>query len=262
MQQGIVMDPKIAQEMASTDDVYQPLVSSVLFMSLWPGLVDGWWNSEIKPEAKSWFSNDRLPGGRLYRVFKDIPTDPTMFSFFRESSRNAYCTSFLYMSMMLREGTLSSFILKLLIDQLLDDADRTEKAFTEGRCNGSVWFWAVMITLAAVASAPAEGKLEAMQIITWQRAISGKIRLANTILGINDWKSAKAHLKLIAWQEGFDGEDEIRRMWEDIAWEDSKPVAGQDQTVVVFRNKPDYRNQSGLPTPEDTVTPGSTVLEE
>ncbi|KAH8909990.1 hypothetical protein BR93DRAFT_925009 [Coniochaeta sp. PMI_546] len=165
--------------------------------------------------------------------------------------------------MMLREGALSSFILKLLIDQLLDDAERTEKAFLEGRCNRSIWFWTVMMTLAAVVSAPAEDKLEAMQIMTWQGAISGKIRLANRVLGLNDWKSAKAHLKLVAWEEGFDGEEELRRMWEDITLEDNKPLAGQDRTVLVLLNNPDYRTPftTRLPTPEDTITPGQPLVE-
>lgn len=248
------MDPRIAEQVSH--EVYQPLVPSVLFLSLFPNPLDGWWNSEIKPAARPWFASDNSPGGKNYKEFRDVPTDSAQFSQFTIASRNAYYTAFLYMCMMLREGALSSFILKLLIDQLLDDAERTEKAFLEGRCNRSVWFWTMMMTLAAVASAPAEDKLEAMQIVTWQGAIRGKIRLANTILGLNDWESAKAHLKLIAWEERFDGEDELRRMWEDITWEESN-LAGRDQTVVLFLNNTQYSMQSttGLPTPEDTPLP-------
>jgi len=257
------MDPKTAQELA--EDVYQPLVPSILFMSLWPDPMDGWWNSEIKPEAKPWFGTARSPSTPLYQPFKDIPTDPARFASFRQASRNAYYTAFLYMCLMLREGALSSFILKQLIDQLLDDADRTANSFVEGRCNRSIYFWTVMMTLAAVASAPAEDKLEAMQILTWQRAIAGKIRLANTILGLTDWESAKAHLKLIAWQDGFDGEEEFRRIWEDIGWEDGSPMDVQDQTVLVLLNNPDHMKQSrtGLPTPDDSNYSGiNQCLEE
>ncbi|OIW33764.1 hypothetical protein CONLIGDRAFT_191062 [Coniochaeta ligniaria NRRL 30616] len=262
IQEGIVMQPEIAEQVSH--EIYQPLVPSVLFMSLWPNPLSGWWNNEVKPAARAWFANDLSPGGKKYTEFTDVPTDSAQFAQFTIASRNAYYTAFLFMCMMLREGALSSFILKLLIDQLLDDAERTEKAFLEGRCNPSIWFWTMMMTLAAVASAPAEDELEAMQIITWQGAIRGKIRLANTILGLNDWESAKAHLKLIAWEEGFDGENEMRQMWKDITWDDSKPLADQDQTVLVLLNNPDYRKQftTGLSTPEDTIIPGLAALEE
>jgi hypothetical protein len=222
--------------------------------------MDGWWNSEVKPEAKPWFATTRSPGTPLYQPFKDVPADPVQFSLFRAASRNSYYTAFLYLCIILREGALSSFILKLLVDQLLDDAERTAKAFVEERCNRSLWFWTVMMTLAAVASAPTADKLEALEMLTWRGAIRGKIKLANSILGLTDWESAKAHLKLIAWKDGFDGEDELRRLWEDIAWDGD----GSFDTTLVLLGGPDYEppDETGLPTPELTVTPEPSVPRE
>lgn len=236
------MDPAVALEV--TQDYYQPLVPSVLFMSLWPSPSDGFWNSEVKAEAKPWFkTNQKTPGAAFYEPYDDVPSDSAQFARFEIASRIAYYTAFLYMCMMLRQGSLSSFILKLLIDQLLDDAERTVPAFLENRCNRSVWIWTMMLTLAAVASAPANDKLEAMQIRTWRGAINSKIRLANGVLGLDSWQSVKAHLELIAWEEGFDGEDELRRMWEDIKWQDTTSEESKHQTTLVLRNDPDYRIQ-------------------
>jgi hypothetical protein len=222
-------------------------------MSLFPNPLDGWWNSELKPEAKPWFGTDHGPGGKAYRVFNDVPSDPVGFRYFLMASRNAYYTAFLYMCMMLRQGVLSSFILNLLIDQVLDDAGRTEPAFLAGRCNRDVWFWTMMIALTAVDSAPAENKLEAMHIQTWRKAICSKIRLANSVMGLNDWESAKAHLRMIAWADGFDADDEIRQMWEDIKREEAGRTGEQDQTVLVLLNNPTYKitDRTGLWLPED-----------
>ena len=53
-----------------------------------------------------------------------------------------------------------------------------------------------------------------VQILAWQRAIAGEISLANTILGLTDCELAKAHLKFIAWQDGFYDNEKFRRTWD------------------------------------------------
>ncbi|KAB5558011.1 hypothetical protein GE09DRAFT_1221147 [Coniochaeta sp. 2T2.1] len=265
VQDGLIFTEEVAEQYQG--DVYLPLVPSVLFMSLFPDPLNGWWNTELPQQAKAWFATDHSPGGKDYIEMTDVPTNEAHFEWFKVGSRNSYTTAFLYMCMLLREGALSSFILKLLIDELLNDSERTEGAFLEGRCDRSVWFWTMMMTLAAVASAPSEDRLEAQQLVTWQGAVTNKIRLANRVMGLDKWEEARRHLKMVAWEDGFDGEEEMRRMWEDIRWETAgTPFERQDhqQTVLVLLNNPVYRMQfrTGLPTPEDSVSQVSDPVEE
>ncbi|KAH8889278.1 hypothetical protein GQ53DRAFT_766966 [Thozetella sp. PMI_491] len=221
------------------DSYYLPPPISLLFMAIWPITRERWWQDEGKGERSHWVARAGSLGGQGYVAFNGIPTEPKQFATFIKSSRCAFMSCYLYMAMLLQKGATSSFIINWLIEQFLDDAARTEKAFIDGSCSRNVWFWTMVFGLSAVASATASNKLEQMQIVMWRRAFYAKIRLANHAMGLNDWDAARQSLRQVAWVDGFMGEEELREAWEEAASQPqqiSKPRGGVgSDTVMVHR---------------------------
>lgn len=197
---------------------YLPACISVLFISMYP-IPDGNWYHDRKalPAAvgRDWFQNPSSPGGEAYIGFQNgVPSDPVLLRVFNKSSHCAFFTCFLYLTMLLRRGKMNSYILAWLIEQSLDDLNRTQPAFLGGACNQPAWLWTCLFGISAVASATATNELERREILLWRRAANAKIRLASSTLGLHDWDSAKAVLRAAMWVDGFDGEEETRTLWE------------------------------------------------
>ena len=201
------------------DDNYLPAPVCLLFLALWPTANDSWWTDPVKPIGVPWFST-LGSGTSTYMSFEGVPTEPKRFSAFLKASRCSFMTCYLHMALALRPGVtspyFSSYIINWLVEELLDDAARTEQAFVEGRCRHFLWLWTMMIALSAVATATATNKLEEKQMLMWRNAIYEKLRLANSVMDIRgSWETAKQSLRIVAWVDGFDGEEEIRRMWDE-----------------------------------------------
>ena len=45
-----------------------------------------------------------------------------------------------------------------------------------------------------------------------------KLVLGNQVLKIRTWGGAKSVLRLFAWEDDFDGEEELRALWEEATW--------------------------------------------
>lgn len=169
------------------------------------------------PVAQAWFGQDYGPTGNKYRPFDEVPSDPKEMPRFLIGSRFSFSFCFLILCTLLPEGVMGSFILSWLIDMILEEAERTEQFFLAGTISHDQWFWSALMGLAAVSGVPATNELERIQMQVWRRALHDKIRLANKVLGLHDWKSAKVPLRRIAWLDGFDGEAEMRQLWEEAA---------------------------------------------
>jgi hypothetical protein len=120
----------------------------------------------------------------------------------------------MYLSLVLRRGIMSSYVLNWLIEQFLDDADRLSPSVLDGTCHREAWFWTIILGASAVASVEWSNDLEKSQVEIWRRAFDDKIRLGSAVLGLTTWASAQQALKKLGWVESFDGEEEIRQIWE------------------------------------------------
>ncbi|KAK3944567.1 hypothetical protein QBC46DRAFT_251676 [Diplogelasinospora grovesii] len=194
--------------------------TSLIFTAIWALS-----NEEPPAQCNGEFVAEQLlacvpaPGSEGYVGYTGVPADPAEFTSFVESSRCSFMSCYLYMSMMLRRGNISAFILNWLIEQIVYDLMRIEQGFIDGYCDRDAWFWSLILGLAAVGSATGPTQTEERQILMWQRAIFDRIRLANSVMCIRNWDEARARLGVVAWLDGFDGENEIRRMWEAVTFE-------------------------------------------
>ena len=198
-----------------SDKSYLTAPVSLLFMSIWPIPKQRQWTWKEEYQPRHPFAQVKRSnpvGGST--CTNDLTKRPRLCSF-AKNSRFAFMSCYLYMIMLLRGEATSSFIINWLVEQLLDDAARTEASFIDGTCNRNVWFWTMIFGLSAVRTSRSSNLLERSQISHWHEALCSKIRLANGVMDICDWTSAKMSLRQVAWTEGFDGEAELRRAWED-----------------------------------------------
>lgn len=56
---------------------------------------------------------------------------------------------------------------------------------------------------------------EERSVEAWRAKFGAKVRLACRVLGVTDWDGAREALRKFAWVQGFDGEEEIRALWEE-----------------------------------------------
>ncbi|KAI1337744.1 hypothetical protein F5Y15DRAFT_142972 [Xylariaceae sp. FL0016] len=138
-----------------------------------------------------------------------------------DSSRTGFIACYFYLYVILREATVDGFILNWFIEQLLADVCRTEAAMRRGAYSQSLWFWTVMFGACATAAAGVrDDPLEEEQMRVVRDIYLDKINAASQVLRLKSWEGAKATLRLFAWEDDFDGETELRAIWEAAVWED------------------------------------------
>ena len=191
---------------------YHPMPLCVLFMALWPTPKMAWWLDAVKGTVSEYYKRPGNPGD-LSIKFNGLPQGERLRQWYR-ASRSAFIACYMYVIMLLRKGTMKSYILNWLIEQFLEDAESLEPAMKEGTSNRSVYLWSLMIARTAVASVTCANELEQKQLAVWEQAFDDKIRLSSSILGLRDWPSVQNVIRVIAWVPGFAGEEEVQRMWE------------------------------------------------
>jgi hypothetical protein len=176
--------------------------------------------------GSDWFRNGDSLGDEGYEGFQNgLPSDSASITKFTLASRCSYFTTYLFLALILPESKLSFYIIHWLISQAHEDLKRTKPAFLAGTCHQASWFWTTIFGLAAVMSATRANGLELREVQTWRQAFEAHVRLGSHVLGLRDWKSAVAVLKVVGWVEGFDGDEEIRAMWEAAVQSDSASKA-------------------------------------
>lgn len=92
-------------------------VATLLICFRWICMMAGG-TAKLGPKTTLWFSTDRSSSGRLYQEYKHVPSNPMWLSYSREAGRQrtiqlpSVC-AYAYIP----AGVLSSFILKLLVEQ-------------------------------------------------------------------------------------------------------------------------------------------------
>ncbi|KAI5928455.1 hypothetical protein F4810DRAFT_643745 [Camillea tinctor] len=204
-------------DISRTDDVHQSMIISILSVALRPiysmlvlsGLEDA-------DEPLSEVMAKRAPHAHTY--------DHDALSPIRQvdCSRSGFIACYFYLYVILRESTVDSFILNWFVEQLLADVCRTEAPMQRGQYSQSLWFWTVMFGACVTTAARTNSEMEKRQMKVVRDIYLDKISLVTQVLRIKTWEGAKAVLRLFAWEDDFDGELELRALWEEAVWENEE----------------------------------------
>ncbi|RYP21239.1 hypothetical protein DL765_002378 [Monosporascus sp. GIB2] len=137
-----------------------------------------------------------------------------------DCTRSGFMACYFYLYVILREERVDSFILNWFIEQLLIDVRRTELLMQKGQYRQSLWFWSVMFGACVTTGGKTDSSLEEAQMKLARDEYLDKINMASHVLRIKTWEGAKAALKLFAWDDEFDGELELKAIWEEAFWVD------------------------------------------
>ncbi|KAH8195090.1 hypothetical protein TruAng_010747 [Truncatella angustata] len=96
----------------------------------------------------------------------------------------------------------------------------TESLMQKGQYSQTLWFWTVMFGASATVAAKTTSSLEENQMKATKDSYMDKINLASQLLKIKSWEGAKSTMQLFAWEDGFDGEEELKTLWEEAVWAD------------------------------------------
>ncbi|KAI1417692.1 hypothetical protein F5Y13DRAFT_61222 [Hypoxylon sp. FL1857] len=136
-----------------------------------------------------------------------------------DSSRSGFIACYFYLYVIMRESSVDSFILNWFVEQLLADVCRTEAPMQKGEYSPSLWFWSVMFGACATMAAKPIDDRETSQIKVIRDVYLDKISLVSQVLKIKNWEAAKSILRLFAWEDDFDGDKELKAVWEEAVWQ-------------------------------------------
>ncbi|KAI0603553.1 hypothetical protein F4775DRAFT_581443 [Biscogniauxia sp. FL1348] len=204
-------------DISRTDDVHQSMIISILSVALRPIysmlVLSG---SEDSDEPLSEVMAKRAPHAHTH--------DHDVLSPIRQvdCSRSGFIACYFYLYVILRESTVDSFILNWFVEQLLVDVCRTEAPMQRGQYSQSLWFWTVMFGACVTTAARTNSEMEKRQMKVLRDIYLDKISLVTQLLRIKTWEGAKSVLRLFAWEDDFDGELELRALWEEAVWENEE----------------------------------------
>lgn len=135
-----------------------------------------------------------------------------------DCSRSGFMACYFYLYIILREERVDPFVLNWFLEQLVADVWRTEVLMQKGLYSQSLWFWTVMFGACAASAARSMSPTEDRQMQAVKDVYMAKIVMGNQELKIRTWGGAKSVLRLFAWEDGFDGEEELRALWEEATW--------------------------------------------
>ncbi|ETS80595.1 hypothetical protein PFICI_08124 [Pestalotiopsis fici W106-1] len=147
-----------------------------------------------------------------------------------DKSRSDFLSCYFYLYIILQDERVDSFVLNWFLEQLLADVCRTQPCMQKGQYSQTLWFWTVMFGACATVAAKITSATEEVQMRAMRDAYMDKINLASQVLRIKSWEAAKTTMRLFAWEDDFDGEDEIKGLWEEAVWADG----GHRPKVVVI----------------------------
>ncbi|KAK8082358.1 hypothetical protein PG996_001139 [Apiospora saccharicola] len=125
-----------------------------------------------------------------------------------DCSRSGFIACYFYLYIILREERVDSFVLNWFIEQLIADVCRTEEMMQKASIRNPL------------------SSLESEQMQAVKDVYMAKIVLANQVLGIKTWEGAESVLRLFAWQNDFDGEAEIKALWQEATWRADRSRSG------------------------------------
>ncbi|KAI1484066.1 hypothetical protein F4774DRAFT_405268 [Daldinia eschscholtzii] len=200
-------------DISRTDLVHQSMIISLIRVALRPIY-------SLRMLGSSYDSKEPLSEILARKAPNSRVSDSNVLSPLKsvDSSRSGFIACYFYLYVIIREGTVDSFILNWFIEQLLADVCRTEMPMQTGQYSQSLWFWSVMFGACVTMAAKTSDNLERKQMKLFRDAYLDKIHLGSRVLKIKNWEAAKSILRLFAWEDDFDGEMEVKAIWEEAVW--------------------------------------------
>ncbi|RYP03904.1 hypothetical protein DL764_004820 [Monosporascus ibericus] len=200
-------------EINRTDSVHQSLVISLLRATLRPIY-------SVFTLSSSCDWGESLPEVPAKKTPRSKEEDSNIVTPLRpvDCSRSGFMACYFYLYVILREERVDSFILNWFIEQLLIDVHRTELLMQMGQYSQSLWFWSIMFGACITTAGKTDSSLEDAQMKLARDEYLDKINMASQVLRIKTWEDAKAVLRLFAWEDEFDGELELKAIWEESVW--------------------------------------------
>ncbi|OTA66524.1 hypothetical protein K449DRAFT_430837 [Hypoxylon sp. EC38] len=201
-------------DISRTDFVHQSMIISLLRVALRPIY-------SLKILGNSYDPNEPLSEVLARKAPHTQASESNVLAPLRsvDSSRCGFIACYFYLYVIMREGSVDSFILTWFIEQLLADVCRTEEPMQRGRYSPSLWFWTVMFGACATMAAKTIDDLETSQMKVIREVYFDKINLVSQMLRIRNWEAAKSILRLFAWEDDFDGDTELKSVWEEAIWQ-------------------------------------------
>jgi len=196
-----------------TDDVHQSVIISLLRVALRPIYSMPTLSGADDPD-------EPLPEVLAKKTPHPRTSDIHLLASHRtvDTSRSEFIACYFYLYIILREDSVDSFLVEWFIEQLLTDVCRTEPLMQKGQYSQSLWFWTVMFGACAAYAAKASSTMEATHGKMLKDIYLEKISSVSQLLKLRSWESAKAVLRLFAWDDDFNGESEVQAIWEEAVW--------------------------------------------
>lgn len=201
-------------DIMQTDDVHQSIIISLLGTAIRPirPRHDLFALSALDDPLRALDDGDHDPG-----ALDNHSSSPVQSV---DKSRSDFLSCYFYLYIILQDQLVDSFVLNWFLEQLLADVCRTQHSMQKGQYSQTLWFWTVMFGACATVAAKISSAAEEAQMKNMRDVYLDKINLASQVLRIKSWDGAKAAMRLFAWEEDFDGEDELRALWEEAVWAD------------------------------------------
>ncbi|CAJ2506097.1 Uu.00g002270.m01.CDS01 [Anthostomella pinea] len=211
-------------DISRTDDVHQSMIISLLRVALRPiysvftlsgedgdsaGPLSEVMAQKTPPPAHTPSSSQAVDSNGVLAPLRSV-----------DCSRVGFIACYFYLYVILREATVDPFILNWFIEQLLADVCHTEPLMYRGEYSQSLWLWTVMFGACVTTAARAGSAMEAEQMRLVHDIYLDKINLVSQVLRIETWEDAKGAMRLFAWEDDFDGELELKALWEEAVWQD------------------------------------------
>ncbi|KAI0167953.1 hypothetical protein BJ166DRAFT_496224 [Pestalotiopsis sp. NC0098] len=201
-------------DIMQTDDVHQSIIISLLGTAIRPirPRHDLFALSALDDPLRALDDGDHDPG-----ALDSHSSSPVQSV---DKSRSDFLSCYFYLYIILQDQLVDSFVLNWFLEQLLADVCRTQHSMQKGQYSQTLWFWTVMFGACATVAAKVSSVAEEAQMKNMRDVYLDKINLASQVLRIKSWDGAKAAMRLFAWEDDFDGEDELRALWEEAVWAD------------------------------------------
>ncbi|KAI1842933.1 hypothetical protein JX266_010951 [Neoarthrinium moseri] len=136
--------------------------------------------------------------------------------------------SYMYFFLILQNEDLDIFLFSFHLEDLLEAVTVSEQAALDGTYPVAAWMWAPVFGLCVLENVKARTGLERQQLGYWQESFLSKIRRVSRHVKIDNWEDAKD--VLFNWTSGepFDGEDQLKCLWE-------RAVVGESPATSIQR---------------------------
>lgn len=206
---------------------YQPTFLALLFSSIWDisslppteAPKYGWWEETDTPAARTWQSHTKHLNldYEISRGFDPNQYIPRILNGDPRSSRTCFIATFFYLFSELGDGRLDAMLLGWLLEQLIEDVNRSEEVVKSDPSHGPLWLWCIMFGAAIANNGKATNAVEEEHLKCWKQLYADKIKLASHLLEVKSWHVARRLLDQFLGGMDQDLDRGLMELWEEAA---------------------------------------------